>query len=96
MTTGVVPGSVDSTSSPLSSGRGNYLPTQSQASYRSASSSPSARRPSSCFDVYNEEADAHENVVVADVHADVCASAAIRAHSSPNFSFVGTWHAYLT
>jgi len=42
MTTGVVPGSVDSASAPLSSSRGYYLPTQSQASYRSASSSPSS------------------------------------------------------
>jgi len=57
MTTGVVPGSVDSASDPLLSGRGNYLPRQSQASYRSAFSSPSACRPSSGFDVDNEEAD---------------------------------------
>ena len=48
---------------------------QSQASYCSASSSPSARRPSSVFDVDNEEANARENVVVADGHADVRASA---------------------
>jgi len=46
----VVPGPVDSASTPPSSGRGNYLPTQSQASYHSASSSPSARRPFSGFD----------------------------------------------
>eukprot|EP00277_Geminigera_cryophila_P044762 CAMPEP_0173082006 /NCGR_PEP_ID=MMETSP1102-20130122/17818_1 /TAXON_ID=49646 /ORGANISM="Geminigera sp., Strain Caron Lab Isolate" /LENGTH=39 /DNA_ID= /DNA_START= /DNA_END= /DNA_ORIENTATION= len=39
MTTGVVPGLVDSASAPPSSGRGNYLPTQSQTSYHSASSS---------------------------------------------------------
>jgi len=39
MPPGVVPGPVDSTSAPLSSGRGNYLPTQSQASYHSTSSS---------------------------------------------------------
>jgi len=71
MTTGVVSGSVDSTSAPQSSGRGNCLPTQSQASYRSASSSPSARRPSSGFDVENEEADVRANVTVADGHADV-------------------------
>jgi len=38
MTTGVVPGSVDSISAHLPSGRGNYIPTQSQTSYRSASS----------------------------------------------------------
>jgi len=46
-------------------------------SYRSASSSLSARRPPSCFDVDNEEANARENVVVADGHADVRASAAM-------------------
>jgi len=76
--TDTVLSSVVSTSIPLSPGRFGsrfYLPTQSQASYRSASSSPSARRPSSGFDVDNEEADERENVVVADGHADVCASA---------------------
>jgi len=41
MTTCVFPGPVDSASAPPSSGRGNYLPTQSQALYHSASSSPS-------------------------------------------------------
>jgi len=66
-----------SASIPLSPGRGLYLPTQSQASYHSASSSPSARRPSSGFDVDNEDADARENVVVADGHANVRASAAM-------------------
>jgi len=50
---------------------------QSQAKYRSTSSSPSARRPSSGFDVDHEEADSRENVVVADRHADVRASAAM-------------------
>jgi len=75
MTTGVVPGSVDSASAPLSSGRGNYLPTQSQATYRSASSSPSACCPSSGFDVDNEEADVRENVTFVDGHADIRASA---------------------
>jgi hypothetical protein len=74
MTTGVVPGSLDSASAPLSSGRGNYLPTQSQASYRSTSLSPSARRPSFGFDVDNEEADVRTNVAVADGHADIRAS----------------------
>ena len=75
--TGTVPSSVVSASIPLSPGhgRGLYLPTQSQALCRSASSSLSARRPSSCFDVDNEEADARENVVAADGHADVRASA---------------------
>ena len=66
-----------SASIPLSPGHGLYLPTQSQASYRSASSSPLAHHPTSCFDVDNEETDARENVVVADWHADTCASAAI-------------------
>jgi len=68
-----VSSSVVSASIPLSPGRSLYLPTQSQASYRSAS----ARRPSSVFDVDNEEADARKNVVVTDVHADVHASAAM-------------------
>ena len=75
--TGTVPSSVVSTSIPLSPGRSLYLPTQSQALYSSASSSPSARHPSFGFDVDNEEADASENVVVADGHADVHASAAM-------------------
>jgi len=75
--TSTVPSPVVSASIPLSPGRGLYLPMQSQASYRSASSSPSARRPSSGFDVDNEEADARENVVVADGRADVRASAAM-------------------
>jgi len=75
MTTGVVPGPVDSVSDPPLSGRGNYLPTQSQASYNSASSSPSARRPSSDFDGVNEEANVRANVTVVDGHADVHASA---------------------
>jgi len=75
MPPGVVPGPVDSASAPPSSGRGNYLPTQSQASYHSASSSPSARRPSSGFDVVNEEANVRANAAVVDRHDDVCASA---------------------
>ena len=75
--TGTVPSFVVSASIPLSPGRGLYLPTQSQASYRSASSSPSARRPSSSFDVDNEEADARENVVVVDGYVNVRASAAM-------------------
>ena len=65
----------DSTSAPSSSGRGNYLPTQSQASYHSASSSPSARRPSSGFDSVNEEANVRANATVLDGHAGVRASA---------------------
>jgi len=75
MSPGVVPGPVDSTSAPLSSGRGNYVPTQSQASFHSASSSPSTRRPSSGFDGVNEEANVRANATVVDGHADVRASA---------------------
>jgi len=71
----VVSGSFASASVPLSSGRGLYLPTQSQASYCSTSLSPSAHRPSSCFVVDNEEANVRANVVVADGHADVRTSA---------------------
>jgi len=75
MPPGVVPSPVDSASAPPLSGRGNYLPTQSQASYHSASSSPSACRPSSGFDGVNEEANVCANAAVVDGHADVCASA---------------------
>jgi len=71
----VVPGPVDSASAPPSSGRGNYLPTQNEASYHSASSSPSARRPSCGFDGVNEEAHVRANAAVIDGHVDVCASA---------------------
>ena len=71
MTTGVVPGPVDSASDPPSSGRGNYLPTQSQALYHSAS----ARRPSFGFDGVNEEANVRANAAVVNGHADVRASA---------------------
>jgi len=71
----VVPGPVDSASASPSSGRGNYLPTQSQASYHSASSSPSARRPSSDFDGVDEEAHVRANAAVVGGHDDVCASA---------------------
>ena len=69
--TAAVPSSFDSASVLLSLGRGDYLPTQSQASYRSASSGPSARRPSSCFDVDNKEANVRANIDVADGHADI-------------------------
>jgi len=71
MSPGVVPGPVDSASAPPSLGRGNCLPTQSQASYHSASSSPSARRPSPGFDGVNEEANVRANAAVVDGHADV-------------------------
>jgi len=56
MATGAVPVSIASTSVPLLKDRSIYLVTQSPASYRSTSVDPSARRPSSCFDVDNEEA----------------------------------------
>jgi len=62
---------------PPSSSRGNYLPTQSQASYHSVSSSPSARRPSSVFDGVNEEANVRANATVVPGYADVRASAAM-------------------
>ena len=71
MPPGVVPSLVDSASAPPSSGRGNYLPTQSQALYHSASPSPSARCPSSGFDVGNEDANVRANVTVADGHAGI-------------------------
>jgi len=94
MTTGVVPGPVDSASVPPSSDRGNYLPTQSQALYHSASSRPLARRPSSGFDVDNEEADVRANVAVVDGHADVRASAGRVSLSPPPAvtpNFLGIW-----
>ena len=75
----VVPGPVDSASAPPSLGCGNYLPTQSQASYHSAPSSPSARRCSSSgFDGVNEElqANVRANAAVVDGHADVCTALA--------------------
>ena len=75
MPSGVVHGPFDSTSAPPSSSRGNYLPTQSQASYHSVSSSPSVRRPSSAFDGVNEEANVRANAAVVHEHADVRASA---------------------
>jgi len=75
MPSGVVHGPVDSASAPPSSSRGNYLPTQSQASYHSASSNPSARCPSSGFDGVNEEANVRANAAVVDGHANVRASA---------------------
>jgi len=75
MPPGVVHGPDNSVSAPPSSGRGNYLPTQSQAAYHSASSSLSARRRFSGFDGVNEEADVRANATVVDGHADVRASA---------------------
>ena len=75
MPSGVVHDPVDYSYAPPSSSRGNYLPTQSQASYQSASSSPSARRPSSAFDGVNEEANVRANAAVVPGHADVRASA---------------------
>ena len=75
MPSGVVHGPFDSASAPPSSSRGNYLPTQSQASYHSVSSSPSARRPSSAFDGVNEEINVRANAAVVPGYADVRASA---------------------
>ena len=75
MPSGVVHGPFDSASARPSSSRGKYLATQSQASYHSASSSPSARRPSSGFDGVNEEANVRANAAVVPGHADVRASA---------------------
>ena len=75
MPSGVVHGPFDSASAPPSSSRGNYLPTQSQASYHRVSSSPSARRPSSAFDDVNEEATVRANAAVIPGYADVRASA---------------------
>ena len=77
MPSGVVHGPFDSASAPPSSSRGNYLATQSQVSYHSASSSPWARRPSSGFDGVNEEANDRANAAVVHGHTDVCASAVI-------------------
>jgi len=75
MPLGVVDSPVDPAFAHPLSGRGNYLPTQSPASYHSASSSPSDRRPSSGFDGVNEEANVRANAAVVDGHADVRASA---------------------
>ena len=75
MPSGVVHSPFDSGSAPLSSRRGNYLPTQRQASYHSVSSSPSARRPSSAFDCVNEEANVRANAAVVPGYSDVRASA---------------------
>ena len=89
MPPGVVPGPVDSASAPQSSDRGNHLPTQSQALYHSASSSPSACRPSSGFDGVNEEANVRANSSVVDGHADVHASA-VMADGNDNNADVST------
>jgi len=77
MPPGVVPGPVDSASGPPLSGRVNYLPTQTQALYHSASSSTSARSPSSGFDGVNKEANVHANAAVVDGRANVRASAVL-------------------
>jgi len=98
MPSGVVPGPVDPAAAPPSSGSGSYLPTQSQASYHSASSSPSARRPSSGFDSVNEEANVRANAAIADGHADVCASAVMTHVNDDNADdgifddALGPWH----
>jgi len=75
MPSGVVHGPFDSASDPPLSSRGNYLATQSQASYHSVSSSPSARCPSSGFDGVNEEVNVRANAAVVPGHADVRVSA---------------------
>ena len=75
MPPGVIPGPVNSASTPPSSGCGNYLPTQSQASYHSPSSSPLTHRSASGFDVDTEEVDVRANVAVTDGHTDIRASA---------------------
>ena len=75
MPSGVVHSPFDSASAPPSSSHGNYLATQSQASYHSTSSSPWARRPSSGFDGVNEEANVRMNAAVVHGHANVLASA---------------------
>jgi len=90
MITGVIPSPVDSTSAPLSSGRGNYLPTQSQASYHSASASRSAWCPASGFDVDNQEAGVCANVDVADGQADIRASA-VMTHDNDDNANDGNW-----
>jgi len=84
MPPGVIHGLDDSVSAPPSLGRGNYLPTQSQASYHSASSSPSARHPSSGFDGVNEEDDVRANATVVDGHANVRASAVMTNDNNDN------------
>jgi len=75
MSPGVVHCPDDSVSVPPLSGRGNYLSQQSPTWYHSASSSPSARCPSSGFDGVNEEANVRADATVVDGHADVRASA---------------------
>jgi len=49
----------------------SLVQTQSQALYRSATSSAHARHPSSCFDVGNEEANLRVIFDVADGHANL-------------------------
>ena len=84
MPSGVVHDPVDSAYAPSSSSCGNYLATQSQASYHSASSSPSAGHPSSGFDVVNEDDNVCANATVVDRHADVRASAVTTADIDDN------------
>ena len=78
MPSGVVHGPFDSVSAPPSSRRGNYLPTQSQPSHHSVSSSPS----SSVFDGVNEEATVRANAAVVPRYADVRASAVMTADNN--------------
>jgi len=74
MPSGVVHDPVDSSYAPPSSRCGNYLPTQSQTLYHSASSSPADRPPSSGFDGVNEDVNIRANAAVVDRHPDVRAS----------------------
>jgi len=84
MSSGVVHGPCDSASAPPSSSCGNYLDTQSQALYHSASSNPLARRPSSGFDSVNEEANVGANATVIHGHANVSASAVMTDNNNDN------------
>jgi len=56
--------------------------------HHSASSSPSARRPSSGFDGVYEEADVRANATVVDGHADVCVSA-VMTEDNDDGAYVG-------
>jgi len=84
MPSGVIHGPFDSASAPPLSSRGNYLATQIQASYHSASSSPSGRPPSSGFDGVNEEANVRANATVVHGHANVRASAVMTHDNNDN------------
>jgi len=95
MPPGIFHGPDDSVSAPPSSGRGNYLPTQSQASCHSASSSPSARRHFSGFDSVNKEANVRANATDVDGHANVRASAVMTGDNKDGAN-VGNLHNILS